>query len=98
MQARIFKISQTPTQSALSSDKWSLEIYETDKSRHKSDIGWTSTNDTASQVKLVFSTKEKAINYAKERGMTFYETYISNVKRKSRLYSQNFVKKRQSSK
>lgn len=98
MQARIFKTSQAATQSALASDKWILEIYETDRARHKSDIGWTSTNDTNSQVKLVFSTKEKAMNYAKKRGITFYEAYIPNVKRKSRSYSQNFAKKRQSSK
>ena len=35
-------------------------------------MGWESSKDTMSEVKLEFSTKEQAINYAKKNNIDYY--------------------------
>ena len=35
-------------------------------------MGWESSKDTMSEIKLEFSSKEQAINYAKKNDLDFY--------------------------
>ena len=55
-------------------------------------MGWESSKDTMSEVKLEFSTKEQAINYAKKNNINYYiiEPQKSNLIKKS--YTNNFTK------
>ena len=55
-------------------------------------MGWVSSKDTMSEVKLEFSTKEQAINYAKKNDIDYY--VIEPQKRKiiKKSYSDNFLK------
>ncbi len=55
-------------------------------------MGWESSKDTMSEVKLEFSTKEQAINYAKKNNIDFY--IIEPQKRKiiKKSYTENFLK------
>ena len=55
-------------------------------------MGWESSNDTMSEVKLEFLTKEQAINYAKKNNIDYY--LIEPQKRKiiKKSYSDNFLK------
>ena len=55
-------------------------------------MGWESSKDTMSEVKLFFSTKEQAINYAKKNNIDFY--IIEPQKRKiiKKSYTENFLK------
>ena len=55
-------------------------------------MGWESSKDTMSEVKLEFSTKEQAINYAKKNDINYY--VIEPQKRKiiKKSYSDNFLK------
>ena len=55
-------------------------------------MGWESSKDTMSEVKLEFSTKEQAINYAKKNDIDYY--LIEPQKRKiiKKSYSDNFLK------
>ena len=55
-------------------------------------MGWESSKDTMSEVKLEFSTKEQAINYAKKNDIDYY--VIEPQKRKiiKKSYSDNFLK------
>ena len=55
-------------------------------------MGWESSKDTMSEVKLEFSTREQAINYAKKNGIDYY--VIEPQKRKiiKKSYSDNFLK------
>ena len=46
--------------------KWILE-YETKDPTKNPLMGWESSSDTLSELKLEFSTKESAINYAKKK-------------------------------
>ena len=56
-------------------------------------MGWESSNDTMSEVKLKFSTKEQAINYAKKYNIDYY--IIEPEKRKiiKKSYSDIFIKR-----
>ena len=55
-------------------------------------MGWETSKDTMSEVKLEFSTKEQAINYAKKNNIDYY--IIEPQKRKiiKKSYADNFLK------
>ena len=55
-------------------------------------MGWESSKDTMSEVKLKFSTKDQAINYARKNNIDYY--IIEPQKRKiiKKSYSDNFLK------
>ena len=56
-------------------------------------MGWETSKDTMSEVKLEFSTKERAINFAKKNSIDYY--VIEPQKRKviKKSYIDNFLKK-----
>ena len=51
-------------------DKWILE-FETKDSTYNPLMGWESSSDTYTELKLEFSSKELAINYAKKKKIDF---------------------------
>jgi len=55
-------------------------------------MGWETSQDTMSEIKLEFSNKEQAINYAKKNNIDYYviEPQKSNLIKKS--YTNNFLK------
>ena len=55
-------------------------------------MGWESSNDTMSEVKLKFSTKEEAINYAKKNNIDFYVIQSQETKIIKKSYTDNFLK------
>ena len=71
-------------------DKWILE-YETKNPTKNPLMGWESSSDTLSELKLEFSTKELAINYAKKNRINF--ELIEPKKRKvvKKSYADNFL-------
>ena len=56
-------------------------------------MGWETSKDTMSEVKLEFSTREQAISYAKKNNIDYY--IIEPQKRKiiKKSYTDNFLKK-----
>ncbi len=72
-------------------DKWILE-FETSNPTTNPLMGWESSTDTLSEVKLEFTTKELAINYAKKKKINF--ELIEPKKRKitKKSYADNFLK------
>mgnify|MGYP001234550985 CR=1 FL=1 len=66
MQARIYKPAKTAMQSGKAkSSNWVLEFVSSPAKRSVDPLmGWTSSADTNSQVKLTFETREEAIAYA----------------------------------
>ena len=73
------------------SNKWILE-FETDNPTQNPLMGWESSSDTFSEIRLEFSTKELAIKYAKKKKID-YEV-IEPKKRKivKKSYADNFIK------
>ena len=72
-------------------DKRILE-FETKDPTNNPLMGWESSSDTFTELKLEFSTKELAINYAKKNKIEFeiIEPKIRKVVKKS--YADNFLK------
>ena len=70
--------------------KWILE-FETKNPTRNPLMGWESSSDTLSELKLEFSSKEKAIDYAKKRKIDFeiIEPKKRKILRKS--YADNFL-------
>ena len=71
-------------------DKWILE-FETSNPTNNPLMGWESSNDTYSEVRLEFSTKDMAISYAKRKKIDYeiIEPKKRNIVKKS--YSDNFL-------
>ena len=73
------------------SDKWILEFKTKDPTKNPL-MGWESSSDTLSELRLEFSSKELAINYAKKKKINF--ELIEPKKRKTvkKSYADNFLK------
>ncbi len=71
--------------------KWLLE-FDTLNTGINPLMGWESSNDTMSEVKLYFSTKEQAINYAKKNNIDYYILEPRNRKIIKKSYASNFIK------
>ena len=72
-------------------NKWILEFETADPTKNPL-MGWESSNDTLSELKLEFSTKQLAIKYAKKNKINFeiIEPNIRKITKKS--YADNFKK------
>ena len=55
-------------------------------------MGWESSKDTMSEIKLEFSTKEQAVNYAKKNNIDYYIVEPQKSKTIIKSYSNNFLK------
>ena len=90
--AKIYIPNKNPMQSGTGkTDKWILE-FETKDPTNNPLMGWESSSVTYTELKLEFSTKELAINYAKKNKIEFeiIEPKIRKVVKKS--YADNFLK------
>ena len=72
--------------------KWLLEFDTLDTGVNPL-MGWESSKDTMSEVKLEFSTKEQAINYAEKNNLDYYIIEPQKHKIIKKSYSDNFLKK-----
>ncbi len=100
MQARIYR----PTRTAMSSGQaktheWVLE-YTADSARAVDPLmGWTSSTDTQSQIRMQFATKKDAVDYARDHGI---ETVVQDPKERKPMiraggYGENFATNRRGS-
>ena len=55
-------------------------------------MGWESSNDTMSEVKLEFSSREQAISYAKKNNINYYVVEPQKRKIIKKSYTDNFLK------
>ena len=89
--AKIFKPTKTAMQSGLAkSDKWVIE-YIVDQSGINPLMGWESSTDTLSELNLEFSSKDKAIEYAKKNKIEFEVVEENKRKIVKKSYSDNFT-------
>ena len=89
--AKIYIPSKTATQSGLGKeDKWILEFESKDTSINPL-MGWESSNDTMGEVKLEFSTKDKAIEYAKNNSISYKVIHPNKRKFIIKSYAENFT-------
>ena len=90
--AKIYIPAKTATQSGRGKQKtWVLE-FETKDPHTNSLMGWESSSDTLKEVKLKFSSKEKATDYANANHI---EYLVIEPKQKTfviKSYEENFTK------
>jgi len=55
-------------------------------------MGWETSKDTMSEIKLEFKSKEQAVNYAKKNNIEFYIVEPQRRKVIKKSYSDNFLK------
>ena len=90
--AKIYKPAKSAMQSGKRNSKnWILE-FETLNTGINPLMGWETSNDTMSEVKLEFSTKEQAICYAKKNNIKYYVIEPQERKIIKKSYTDNFLK------
>jgi hypothetical protein len=90
--AKIYKPNKSAMQSGLGKiDKWILEFETNDPTKNPL-MGWEGSNDTYSELKLEFTTKDLAINYAKKKKILFEVIESKERKIVKKSYSDNFLK------
>lgn len=92
MVARIFKPSRTAMQSGKARTQyWQLE-FEPDAPRVVEPLmGWTSSTDMKSQVRLRFPTKEEAVAYCERHGIPYQVLDQHEPGRRAMAYADNFA-------
>ena len=78
-------------QSGLNNNKWIIEFI-TDKPGLNPLMGWESSTDTYSELKLEFKTKDLAIEYAKKNNIIFDVADHKERKIIKKSYADNFIK------
>jgi hypothetical protein len=91
MTARIYRPARTAMQSGTANtERWLLE-YEPETPRQIEPLmGWTSSSDMKSQLKLRFDSEAEAVAYATRNGIAYRVEQPHELKRRSISYSDNF--------
>ena len=90
--AKIYKPSKTAMQSGKGNTKMWLLEFETLNNSINPLMGWESSEDTLSEVRLEFLSKDQAINYAKNNNIDYYIIEPQNRKIIKKSYTDNFIK------
>lgn len=70
MRARIYQPAKTAMSSGTAkTSSWVLEFAPASAREVDPLMGWTSSSDTQSQVRLTFGTQQEAVEYAQENGI-----------------------------
>lgn len=97
MRARIYQPAKTAMSSGTAKTKsWVLEFAPSAARDVDPLMGWTSSSDTQSQVRMTFESKEAAVDYARNRGI---DAVVQNPhKRRPNIraggYGENFATNR----
>ncbi len=91
MQARIYSPAKTAMQSGKNkTGQWVLE-YEAETARKvESMMGYTSSSDMNSQIKLKFFTLQAAENYCKKNNIAYQVFQPNQPRRRQVSYAENF--------
>ncbi|OZA02443.1 MAG: ETC complex I subunit [Rhodobacterales bacterium 17-64-5] len=97
MRARIYQPAKTAMQSGTARAKgWVLEFAPTSARQVDPLMGWTSSDDMDSQVRLRFDTRQEAEEYAQAHGIEFdvLETHTRRPNIRAGGYGENFATNR----
>ena len=90
--AKIYKPAKTAMQSGKRNSKqWLLEFDTLNLSVNPL-MGWMSSKDTLSEIKLKFESKNEAVDYAKKNNIDYYIVEPQKTKLIKKSYSDNFLK------
>ncbi|GJL97556.1 MAG: NADH-ubiquinone oxidoreductase [Hyphobacterium sp.] len=91
MFAKIYRPSRTAMQSGQAKSRlWVLEFKSSMAKSPDPLMGWNSSGDTSTQVRLQFDSKDQAVAYAKKQGIPFRVMDKPATQRKPKTYASNF--------
>ena len=99
MRARIYQPAKTAMSSGTAKTRhWVLEFAPASGRGIDPLMGWTSSSDTQSQVRLQFATKQAALDYARDKGIdaVVQEPQTRKPNIRPRGYAENFAVDRRS--
>lgn len=94
MRARIYQPARNAMQSGMAkTHKWVLDYAQGSARDVDPLMGWTSTDDTQTQVRLRFDSKEAALDYAEANGIeaVVVEPHKRKPNVRPRGYGENFA-------
>ena len=92
MQARIYSPTKTAMQSGKNkTGEWILEFEPETARKVEPLMGYTSSRDMNSQVKLRFHDLEAAKNYCHKKGITYHVQQPHTPRRRKNAYADNFA-------
>ncbi|MBZ0163173.1 MAG: ETC complex I subunit [Notoacmeibacter sp.] len=91
MSARIYSPSKTAMQSGKAkTGRWVLEFDPEQPRRIDPLMGYTTSSDMKSQIRLFFDSRDAAIAYARKHGLAFRVVEPKQPRRRQISYSDNF--------
>jgi hypothetical protein len=91
MFAKIYRPAKNAMQSGRGkSQSWLLEFTPEMAKNADPLMGWTSSSDMRSQIRLSFDSREDAVAYAKRQGIPFQVSEPHEPRRYVKSYSDNF--------
>ncbi|MGN7771045.1 ETC complex I subunit [Phyllobacterium sp. 22552] len=91
MAARIYRPAKTAMQSGKAkTEAWMLEFEPEQPRKVEPLMGYTSSGDMKSQIRLSFETKDEAIAYAQKNGIAYSVQEPKEARRRVVSYSENF--------
>ena len=91
MRARIYQPARTAMQSGTAkTHQWVLEFAPASEREVDPLMGWTSSSDMKSQLKLWFDSEAAAVAYATRNGIAYRVEQPNEAKRRTASYSDNF--------
>ena len=91
MTIKIYIPAKTSMQSGQGKSKQWLAEYVSDSEKVKDTLmGWNSSLDTKSQIRLFFDTKDQAIEWAKKNNYQYFIEEPKSKKIKPKNYASNF--------
>lgn len=91
MSARIFSPAKTAMQSGKAkTGRWVLEFEPETPRKIDPLMGYTTSRDMKSQIRLTFETREEAVAYADKNGLAYRVQEPKETKRRSISYAENF--------
>lgn len=94
MRVRIYQPARNAMQSGVARTKgWVLEFPAADSREIDPLMGWTSSDDTQSQVRLRFETRKQAEDYARDHRLDYVvqESHSRAANIRPRGYGENFA-------
>ena len=91
MHVRIYRPSKTATQSGTgNTHRWLLEYAPSEPRRPDPLMGWTSSGDTRTQLRLYFDTEAEAVAYARKNGLSYELIEPQERTVRPKAYADNF--------
>jgi hypothetical protein len=91
MSARIYSPARTAMQSGKAKTGYWLLEFDPEKPRKIDPLmGYTTSGDMKSQIRLKFATREEAVTYAERNGIAYRVELPNEPKRRQISYSDNF--------